>query len=117
MSRILRTGLLHGLPAGDADEDVVQGGPSDAEAGDAGAFDQRAEDPLRIAAARHAKLLKLAQVADLLDAGETLHAARAAFGRDLDGVVAVLILYGLQRSVEHLAAAEDHEDGIAHGFG
>ncbi len=49
--------------------------------------------------------------------GRPARRAAAAFGIHADGVVAELLLDGFEGAVEDFAAAEDHEDGIAHALG
>src|ERR1035437_62357 len=118
MVRILcirMVGLL-GRGAGNAHEDVVQGRLGEGEAGHASLRHQGAENLLRVRAARQPQFLHLSQVADLADAGKVLHGREAAAGGDPYGVLAVPILDGTEGAVQHLPAAEDHEDVVAQGF-
>src|SRR5579871_1042412 len=115
MRRTLRNfHLLSGRP-GDANEDVVKRRPGDGEARDARLRHQRPQQFLWITAARDAQLLNLAEITDLLNAGKVGY--HAILERDANGVVAVLLLNGVECSVEHFPAAEDHEDVVAHRLG
>src|SRR5271157_4250811 len=107
---------LLGRGAGNAHEDVVQGGLHEGETGHARLRHQSAQNLLRIGAARQPQFLHLSQVADLFDSGKLLHRRDAAGGCNPYGVLAVPVLNGAEGAVQHLPAAEDHEDVVAHGF-
>ena len=86
------------------------------EAGHASLRYQGAQNLLRVRAAREPQFLHLSQVADPVDSGQMLHGREAAAGGDPYGVLAVPILNGAEGAVQHLPAAEDHEDVVAQGF-
>jgi hypothetical protein len=82
---------------------------------DRGARHQRLQERLGIAAQPH--LLHIAVVDDPFDTGQTIERGAPAAGAQADGVGAVLRLDLGERAVEHLAAAEDHEQAIAQPLG
>src|SRR5574340_321776 len=121
MMRILRMAdLLRalGLGTGNAHEDVVQRRPCQLEVLDLGSLEQRAEDRLGIGPMVHAELLVTPVVVDMHDAGQAREGAVVVVaGSHADRVLAVLGLDRLERAVEHLAPAADHQDRVAHALG
>src|SRR5207302_3383117 len=74
MTSILRMGVLLRVRPGDANEDVVQGGPGQLEVAHLAAARQEGEQRLGVGARREAQLLEAAKIANRLDAGELVPA-------------------------------------------
>ena len=79
----------------------------------------RCDEPLqeRLRVARQPHVLEVAVVVDRLDAGQAGERRGRRPSAHADGVVPVLRLDLVERSVEHLVALEDHEDAIAQLLG
>src|SRR5262249_3495061 len=107
-------GLRRGRPR-DADEDIVQRRPCDFEVVHRAARRELLEEALGIAV--QPNFLQLAVVVDGLHTGQPLKRGDAAGRTDAHRVEAVLRLNLLERAVENLLPAEDHEDAIAHPLG
>src|SRR2546427_8164458 len=99
----------------DAHEDVVQGWPRHLEVLHGRARGQLREETLGVAL--HPHFLHLAVVVHAFDLGHRRQRGGAAVRAHAHGVEPVRGLDLVERAVEHLVAAEDHEDPIAHLLG
>src|SRR5437016_9157413 len=102
---------------GDANKDVVQGRVGYLKMANRSPRHQGRQHRLRIRASLQAKLLSAAEVHDFGYTRESVPVYRSVLLQaDADGVAAVGLLNGLQRSVQNLASFVNHKDGVAHLF-